>query len=324
MRPVRASRRRAVCRSATSIMLNSCPAVRQGFEGDGSSRTAGMPQRPWQRWPALRRPSGTRSVGLAAAMPRRSSSTLPAVPASHVSGVGHRQEVRRPDRRRRQAVAARAPALLRHAPPRPRCRPSHRPGVARARIHLDHPGLHACQPGTTFRRLPIGAPESARPMSHLAHLGRRFVTSLSRREPDARGYRVGGLATSSTARSRCGGRCPSPTAGTRSPSPVDSKPAVLDRARRSPAPCCTTSARSMPGSARSDTASSPPSPVHAPSGSGAIAITNRSAPTCSLLPDPTPSPSTSSWPRRCCRSATRRRQHLAGRRHLAGKKPIAL
>src|SRR3954453_22338752 len=98
--------------------------------------------------------------------------------------MGDGQEVRGPRRHRRQVVTARSAALVCDASSRSRRGPPHRPGVARSRLDLDHPGVHQGQPGPTVRRLSRRAPASARPMNH-THLIRRLIGSLSGREPSS-------------------------------------------------------------------------------------------------------------------------------------------
>ena len=53
---------------------------------------------------------------------------------------------------RHRTFTARAPPLVRDASARPRCRSARRSGDARSRVHLDHPGVHARQPGTVVGR----------------------------------------------------------------------------------------------------------------------------------------------------------------------------
>ena len=61
----------------------------------------------------------------------------------------------------RQAVAARAAALVRDPSARSRRRSAHRAGAARPRVDLDDPGVHEGQPGAAVRCVPIGASAGA-------------------------------------------------------------------------------------------------------------------------------------------------------------------
>ena len=60
-----------------------------------------------------------------------------------------------------RALAARAAPLVRDAPARPRRRPARRAGDARARLDLDHAGVHEGQPGAAVRRVPRRPPAGA-------------------------------------------------------------------------------------------------------------------------------------------------------------------
>ena len=152
-------------------------------------------------------------------------------------------------------VAARAAALVRDPPARPRRRPAHRAGDARPRLDLDDAGVHQGQPGAAVARCtdrPTRGPSADEPRSP-RRSSRSPVRHLAvAAEPDRRRRGVGRRRSCSTARSRCGVGCRPPIAGTPSRSPdASSRADRLDRATRWPARCCTTSARSTPASARS-------------------------------------------------------------------------
>src|SRR3954463_16779212 len=71
---------------------------------------------------------------------------------------------------------------MRDASARSRRRLAHRAGVARPRVDLDHTGVHEGQSGPIVRCVPCRTPPG---LGQMKHLVRRFVGSLSRREPAA-------------------------------------------------------------------------------------------------------------------------------------------
>ena len=115
----------------------------------------------------------------------------------------------------RSPVAARAAALLRHPPARPRRRPADRAGDARPRLDLDDPGVHQGQPGAAVGGLPVGPPagrtggqgdEPARePAPPSAPPRGAVLRARCRRRRRSRPTRRGPSRTCCPARSGCGG-----------------------------------------------------------------------------------------------------------------------
>ena len=123
--------RSASCRTAGRRPLRSTP---------GSRPTAGVAlvPRQWRR----RDDAEAVFLNLRGGRLSRQAAWMVVKKYGQQAGIGDR------------SVAARAPPLVRDAPARPRRRPARRPGDARPRVDLDHPGVHPRQPGTAVGRLP--------------------------------------------------------------------------------------------------------------------------------------------------------------------------